>query len=490
LSKLIGRANEQAALAAALDSPEAELVAIYGRRRVGKTFLVREFFKPRADLFFEFTGQKDASLSQQLFNFKDRLEQTFYQGTPIPRLASWNEAFRTLAQVVKVKTEQAPDNNIVIFLDELPWMATPRSRLLQALDYTWNTELSQLSQVTLIVCGSAASWMIDNLIQAKGGLHNRITRQIRLMPFTLTETRAYFKHRKMKFGLKSVIELYMALGGIPHYLRQVESSKSASQNISSLCFSPQGSLTTEFERLYDSLFGESEIYDKITRILANTQQGLTRDELIEQLGVHSGGSINRRLKELQEAGFITRMTPYNKSTKHTVFRVIDPYTLFYLRWIEKAPKGVFTRTNPNYWTNKYQTAGYKSWAGYAFENLCLTHSHLVAKALGIDNVLAQAGNWNYRSPLHSKTQEGAQIDLLFDRTDNTITLCEIKYHVSPFSVNKSYAKELKRKIEVFEHITRTKKDIRVVMITLNGFKENTWSIDLVDQSIDADSIFS
>jgi hypothetical protein len=490
VDRFFGREKEVTLLDEVCKSGSPEFVAVYGRRRVGKTHLIREYFRNREALYFEFTGQKDATLTVQLNDFKETLESVFYRGTPLPRLDSWNTAFKTLATALRATLDSRKTERAVVFLDELPWMATPKSGLIQALDHVWNTQLTKMPEVILVVCGSAASWMIDNLIHAKGGLHNRITRQIRLLPFTLPETIGFLKTRNVKLGFRPVVELYMAIGGIPHYLKQVNKRLSAAQNIAHLCFSESGALRTEFTSLFRALFGESDSYDKIVRILARKRAGIGRTELLSALKTESGGSLNRRLKELEEAGFIARMTPYDKKKKNAVYRLIDPYVYFYLSWIEGAPGGVFSGNGVQYWLDKSRTPAYQAWAGYTFENLCLTHSLWIQKALGLDHIGCTVGSWSYIPPKGQRSRQGAQIDLLFDRADDVISLCEIKFSTGVFSVEKGYARELKHKIETFQDITGTRKDIQLALITFDGFKPNLWSEDLVDISLDAKTIFA
>lgn len=287
MDRFFGRHPEVALLDTLCESGRAEFLAIYGRRRVGKTYLVREYFRDKSVIYFEFAGEKDAPLAAQLHRFQEKLETTFYQGMPIPRLTSWAGAFKTLAAALRATLQSRGASRAVIFLDELPWMAAPKSRLIQALDHIWNSELSTLPEVILVVCGSAASWIIDNLINAKGGLHNRITRQIHLMPFTLPETIEFLKARRIKLGMRATLELYMALGGVPHYLHQLDRKLSASQDIAALCFSENGMLRTEFPRLFRALFGESTAYDKIVRALAAKRAGVGRNALLSAIGAES-----------------------------------------------------------------------------------------------------------------------------------------------------------------------------------------------------------
>jgi AAA+ ATPase superfamily predicted ATPase len=488
---LFGRHQEIALLEQVYASGRAELVAVYGRRRVGKTHLIRQFFEGRATPYFEVTGQKDGGLDVQLTHFTEALESTFYAGTRlrIPPLHSWNNAFKTLAETLQDALRKTTTKRTVIFLDELPWMAVHKSGLIQALDHIWNTQLSKMPAVILVVCGSAASWILDNLIHAKGGLHNRITRQIRLLPFTLAETMGYLKANKVEMGQRAVLELYMAIGGIPHYLNQVDSALSATQNIAKLCFTETGILRTEFSRLFSSLFGESDAYDKLVRTLASKREGLGRKELLELLRAESGGSLNRRLKELEEAGFVARLTPYNKKRRDAVYRVIDPYVYFYLSWIDKAPSGAFTGKGTKYWLQKSNSPAYTAWAGYSFESLCLTHTETLEEALGLTHVASEVGTWRYIPPKAKHATFGAQIDLLFDRSDGIISICEIKFSIQPFSVDKACALELANKLEVFKKVTRTRKDLQLILIASAGFKQNLWSEGLVKLAVDSSALF-
>lgn len=488
-NRVFGRDREVALLDTVCASGKAELVALYGRRRVGKTYLIREYFAGRGSFYCEFTGQKDAPLAAQLTHFREVLETAFYRGRPIPRLHSWSEAFSTLAKALGATIKAQKIERAVVFLDELPWMAAPKSGLIQALDHSWNTQFSRMPELIVVVCGSAASWMLDNLIHAKGGLHNRITRQIRLLPFTLPEVRDFLSRRSIRLTLQAVIELYMAIGGVPHYLDQLDKRLSVDQNIAALCFSKDGILRTEFTTLFRALFGESDVYERIVRVLARKRAGVTRNELLSALKAVSGGSLNRRLTELEEAGFIARITPYGKRKKNTLHRIIDPYVYFYLSWIERAPDGVFRTNGEKYWLEKRRTHAYEAWAGYTFETICLTHVSWIQRALRLDHISFEVGSWCFVPAAGHAERLGAQVDLLFDRDDQVISLCEIKHNAESFSIDKAHARELKRKLETFQSVTRTRKHLQLVLITLNGFKPNIWSEGLVDVSLSTDEIF-
>jgi len=302
MQKIVAREREIKILEAVWNSKEAEFVAIYGRRRVGKTHLIREFFSNKG-LYCEVIGLKDGSIADQLHIFGKALAKTFYPELPLISLSNWMEAFEILTKSI----ERIPQSKkIALFLDELPWMAGKRSKFLQALDHYWNSRWSRCRNLKLIVCGSAASWMLNHLVNAKGGLHNRLTRTILLEPMTLGEVKQYLKSLGAHFVDRQILDLYMVTGGIPHYLKQVDFSQSIPQNIDQLCFSKDGVLHNEFDRLFYSLFNSAEEHLKVIRVIAQNRGGIKREELLKKLGIHSGGSLNRRLGELQSAGSLRR----------------------------------------------------------------------------------------------------------------------------------------------------------------------------------------
>ncbi len=338
----------------------------------------------------------------------------FTKELPLPRLQSWNQALDLLASAMRKKLTQK-SRRVVIFLDELPWLSTRKSGLLSAIDYVWNTQLSKLPELCLVVCGSAASWMLEKLIYAKGGLHNRITRIIRLNPFCLAETSEYLKTRRIRSGKTQTLELYMALGGVPYYLKLARPGHSAAQNIAQICFNQNGGLVNEFPLVFRSLFSNFEVHEQIVRVLARRATGITRDELIKATGLPSGGTLAKRLKELEEAGFITHLPPYRNKTKQTIYRLIDEYAWFYLKWIQRAPRGVLAAGDSSYWLSRRQSSSFHTWSGYAFEATCYKHSSQIQRALGIHTIASEIATWRYYPKTAGSQKQGAQIDLLFDR---------------------------------------------------------------------------
>lgn len=481
---IAGRTVERALLDRLHDSGRAEMLALYGRRRVGKTYLVRNHLRGRAGTYLEVTGTKDGPAALQRRRFKEAVEEAFVGG-PLPELSSWEDALGYLTTLVEQRAAARPDESIVLFFDELPWLATPKARLLEAIDYYWNRRLSQLPQVKLVLCGSAASWMLRRIVHAKGGLHNRITHQLRLEPFTLAEAQTFLQSRRVRLRPVELMELYMALGGVPYYLGLVDRGRSVSEIVGQLCFERDSPLQSEFTEVFASLFDQHEDHRTILRTLAKKREGLTRTELMQASGLSSGGSLNRRLHELEEAGFIGRIEPFGNKKKNAQLRVVDELSLFHLRWIEPAPKGVLARGGAAHWRSRAQTPAYRAWTGYAFESLCLKHAKELMRALDIDNLVTALGSWRYTAPRGRPDEQGAQVDLLFERRDGVINLCELKFAPEPFVITKAYARELKRKLEVFEARTKTKRRVVLTLVCPLGLKKNAWSEDLVEQVVDA-----
>jgi len=473
----VGRSEEKVVLGKTLKGNEPEFLALYGRRRVGKTFLIREFFQD--SLCFELTGIHDASRSLQLRNFSDQLARAI--GSRLrPELPSdWYAAFGQLTTFLEsLDTAQRH----VVFFDEIPWLATRRSGFLQALEHFWNSWASRQSHIVVVICGSAAAWMIEKVIHNRGGLYNRVTRRIRLEPFSLTEVREFLESRSVRLEPRQIIELFMALGGIPHYLKEVEPDRSAAQNIDAICFSPNGLLATEFPRLYAALFDHPERHLELIRALASRSGGLTRKQLLEESGRPSGGRSTATLDELVESGFVHRIDPWEKARRDALYRLADEFSLFYLRWMESQ-----RRRGEGTWLKLRGTPAWRVWSGYAFENVCRRHLMKMKQALGIAGVETTHGCWLHRPS--ERVDEGAQIDLLIDRRDDVINVCEMKYTDDEFMIKRQYAQQLQRKLDVFRRVTRTRKSLYLTMVTTFGVRKNSYATDLVANEITMDDLF-
>lgn len=472
---MIGRIQEQEILGKIYQSSKPELVAIIGRRRVGKTYLIREFFKDKID--FEMVGLKDGTKEQQLRNFAYSLKEV-QKSSNLTVPQDWLEAFYQLK--THLETLGEPDRKKVVFIDELPWIATAKSDFLTGFSFFWNSYASK-SNIVVIICGSATAWMIKKIINNKGGLHNRVTRKILLPPFSLTEMESYFETKNIHFERYQLLQLYMTMGGIPHYLEQVEGGKSAIQNIDEICFHPQGMLRTEFDNLYSSLFTNPERYEAIVTILASTWKGLNRTQIVEKTKLKDGGGLTTLLQELEQSGFITSYVPFNKKKKDTLFRLTDNYSLFYLKFIQPL-----ARNQSNNWQTLSQTQSWKSWSGYAFENICLQHIDKIKTALGISGIHTNQFSFYAKT---TETQQGTQIDLLIDRQDNAINLCEIKFYNDEFVITKAYADNLIQKKRTFRQLSKTKKQLLITLISTYGVTQNSHSLSLVNNVLVMDDLF-
>jgi uncharacterized protein len=485
MNKIIGRLKECGLLTQLLKSNKAEFLALYGRRRVGKTYLIRNFFTGAPCIFFHVTGIQEGKLTEQLEQFVKQIGTTFYKGATLAPCQRWMEAFEELTKAI----QHVPKNKkVVLFFDEFPWMATKRSRLLQALDYYWNRYWVHDPRLKLIVCGSSASWVIANIINNKGGLYNRITFSLKLEPFSLAETKLFLKSQGIRLNYQHILDLYMVIGGIPHYLSRVEKGKSASQCIDELCFQKNGILFSEFEKLFTSLFDESDIYLRLCRSIAKHRYGIGQVQLIKESKAPHGGRTIHRLKELEDAGFIMSFIPYGHQEKGIYYKVIDEYTLFYFHWIEPSLSAIRKKDQASgYWLSKSTSPRWKSWAGYAFEAICYKHLSNIRTTLQIDPG-AEVGSWRY-VPKQRQVEEGAQIDLLFDRPDGVVTICEIKYNEQPFPIDKQYAKNLLNKVETFQKHSQTRKQIFIAMITSGGLKPTMYSEEIISGQVRLEDLF-
>ncbi|MEO8404530.1 MAG: ATP-binding protein [Chitinophagaceae bacterium] len=474
--KIIGREEEQKILRQALVSKEAELLVIYGRRRVGKTFLIRNYF--RKQMTFEFTGACESGLSQQLYNFSKGLQDAMASDVPPATPVNWEQAFTFLTSFLKGKQGNQP---LVVLFDEFPWIHTAKSGFLSTFEHWWNTWASRQPQIKVILCGSAASWMIENIINSKGGLHNRITRApIQLMPFTLYETKDYLVSRGIKLDNYQVLELYMAMGGVPQYLKQVSKGESTQQVIDRLFFASNAMLKIEFKNLYQSLFANASHHENIVRALAKKGKGLSRVEILAECGLTDGGGTTRLFDELEQSGFITHYIPFEKTSRDTLYKLTDEYSLFYLKFVERA-----RATGAGTWEKIVEGQSYNSWSGFAFEAICQKHVHQIKRALKI-KAYTEVSPWRYGP---GKGEKGTQIDLLLDRRDRTINICEMKFATGEFAIDKKYAAELENKEKILREQTKTKKAIFLTMITTYGVKHNEYYDKLIQGEANMDDLF-
>ncbi|HWU88713.1 MAG TPA: ATP-binding protein, partial [Kofleriaceae bacterium] len=429
--QLVGRRSERGLLLEALQSPEAELVAVFGRRRVGKTFLIREVYGDA--ICFELVGMHDADVSRQLRVFAGVL------GLSSPP-ADWQSAFDQLRAFLTVRIARRRSKQVVFF-DEVPWLASRRSGFLAAFEQFWNGWAVKQRKLVVVICGSAASWMLQKIVRQRGGLHNRVTRRIRLEPFSLVEIEEFLRSRHVAIGRYQMIELYMALGGIPHYLAQVRPGESAAEAIDRLCFARDGLLRTEFTDLYAGLFEKAERHEAVARALAARRRGMTRTQLLAVTGLGSGGAITKVLDELEQCGFVMQMPRLGHAKRDAVYWLADHYSLFFLKWVEHHRGGA-----SGAWQRKRASPAWRAWSGLAFEAVCLRHIDSIRRALGIAGVETVEGTWEQRS---ANDRDGVQVDLVIDRADRSVNLCEMKFSESEFVIDKAYARELERKRDAY-----------------------------------------
>ena len=475
MEKLIGRHTERQLLLDAMDSGVPELIALFGRRRVGKTFLIRQFLQK--NLVFEFVGAGETKLAGQLSNFNKALGKASGNEKLYRVPDNWADAFDQLTHFL---TPKLATGRAVVFLDEFPWLNTHKSGFLSAFDHWWNSWGNGQNNLVVVICGSAASWMIQNIVNNKGGLHNRITRKIRLLPFNLKEAEEFLRGRNIKIDRYQVLQLYMIMGGIPHYLKEVRKGESATQAVNRICFTRDGLLEGEFKNLYHSLFDDATRHLAVVKVLAGNNSGLTRNDIIDKTGLTSGGTITGILEELIESGFVMGWQAYNKKSRDTIYKLGDEFTHFYLKFMERNRS-----SGDGVWQNFSTGQSWRSWSGVAFERVCLKHIPQIKKALGISGVYTEEATWWFR-PANNR---GAQIDLLLDRKDVVINLCEMKYAASEFVIDKAYAGELENKRTVFREATGTKKSIFITLLTTFGVKSNDYLVNTVQNEIKMDALF-
>lgn len=469
-SEIVGRQDEITRLETCLEKKEPQLIAVYGRRRVGKTFLINNFFNGRFN--FKLTGIYDQPKSMQLKNFMIELSGHTGKDKPVPD--NWMDAFALLKKYIDTKSEE---DKTVIFFDEMPWMDTPKSGFLQAFEWFWNSYGNSRKNLIFVVCGSATSWMRENIDENKGGLYNRLTCRIYLKQFTLKETREYLQTQNIEWSDYDIVSLYMIMGGIPYYLSLLRSDMTLNQNIDNIFFRKRAELWNEFQFLYRSLFKNSDLYIKIAEILSQKRQGLTREEIADKADISPNGTLTKALTDLEYSGFIRINRIYGMRQK--LYQLCDYYSLFYFKFL-KDNYG----KDEHFWSNSFDNPARRAWAGFTFEQVCMDHLNQIKKKLGISGVLSNASVW------HSSDadNDGAQIDLLIERRDRVINICEIKFSTSEFIIDKAYDLNLRNKINAFQRETKTRDTLQLTFITTYGVKKNKYS-NIIQNQVTMEDLF-
>jgi uncharacterized protein len=474
MAKIIGRKEEIALLQSIQSEEKSAFVAVYGRRRVGKTFLIRTLYE--GQFTFYMTGIANVETANQLTNFHSTLIRYFPILEDNLPAKDWFQAFQQLIKAIELIPQSGKK---ILFFDELPWLDTSNSLFIASLEHFWNSWASARTDIVLVVCGSAASWMINELINNTGGLYNRVTHQIQLEPFTLAECEAFFKAKSPGIDRYQLLQLYMVFGGIPFYLDFIDPRKSATQNINDLCFKPKGKLRNEFDKLYASLFKKADKHIAVIEALAKKAMGLERDVLLKTAKLSNGGNSTTILRELEESNFIRKYHAFGKSKNNAIYQLTDFYSLFYLKFIKNN-----SPFDDNFWINGIDTPEIRAWSGYAFEQVCLLHLPQIKNALGISSVQTQTSAW-----VGSDGTDKAQIDLVIDRRDQVINLCEMKFSINTFTIEKGYADTLRQKMGVFRAATNTSKALWMTFITTRGLTQNMHAQSLVHQSLTMDALF-
>lgn len=453
MEKLIGRTFEISQLQKCYSSNRAELVIVYGRRRIGKTFLVRQFFSNK--LTFSFVGGHDETTREQLARFAFAQQEQWHLPI-VPQFSNWSEAFRSLQQLLQ--TLPANERK-VIFLDEMPWMDTPKSRFITALEAFWNGWAATRDDIMLVACGSSTSWMVEKIIGNQGGLFGRVTEQIYLRPFNLKECEQLMEAKCGQWDRYQIIQAYMALGGVPFYFDMLDSNQSVAQNIDRLFFENNARLANEFDQLYSTLFKRPENHISVVKVLALHPGGLTRKQISSLTGL-SGGGLTNVLNNLTRCDIVDVFNQFHSKTQ-AVYHIVDLYTLFYLKHVVDN-----NTKDRHYWSHHANSPSIYSWQGHAFEIIGLTHIDQIKLTLSIGGVATNCYAW------HNKD---AQIDLVIERADRMINLCEMKYSGVPFVITKDYAERLRKKAGAFKSGTKTRYGLLTTLVTTFGVEKNKYS---------------
>lgn len=457
-----------------MQSDQSEFVIVYGRRRIGKTFLIEQFFGKQFD--FKFVGGHKLSYSAQLANFSKAYRK--YTKRKVVDFKNWADAFDALEEYLETLSK---DRKKVVFFDEMPWIDTQRSDFVSSLEYFWNSWAASQDDIVLIATGSSTSWMVDNLIENQGGLHNRITESIYLSPFTLGETEEYLSRKRFPKDRYQTLQFYMLTGGVPYYLSLLDTQESVAQNIDRLCFDPKGKLRLEFDELYNALFSNAQTYISVVKLLSEHKSGLSRQEISDKLKI-SGTTLSGIIRNLERSDFISKRSQYGNKKRGAVYRLTDLYTLFYYHFIESD-----SALDKQWWSHNLSSPAILAWMGLTFELICLSHHEQIKKALGINGMATSVSTWRHIAPKDSN-ESGAQVDMVIERADRIIHLFEIKFSTKKFTISKEYEKRVRERLWLFQEVTKTNKAVVQTFITTYGLSNPTaWSI--VHSEVTMDDLF-
>lgn len=476
MQKIIGRNKELAELKRCMDSNRSEFVIVYGRRRVGKTFLVDSYFGSKYD--FSFVGGYRLSKDKQLRSFAKAIKKAAKLETQ-PIFKDWTEAFDALEEYLESLPE---DRKKVIFIDEMPWIDTPQSDFLESLEMFWNGWGARRDDIVFVATGSASSWMMDKIVENTGGLHARITNNIYVRPFTLHETEEYLIDRGFNVGKYQILQLYMIMGGVPFYLSLLDPKETIIANIDRLFFRTNGELRIEFDELYNAIFSKADKYLEIVNLLFRNKEGLTYDQISKKINL-DGGRLSIVLRNLVRCDFVISYQQFGNKTKGSLYKLSDFYTLFYYKFIESNDS-----KDEQWWSRNFNSAAVESWQGTAFERVCLCHLPQIRQKLGISGISTSASSWRQVSNPKTDTKKGGQIDLVIERADRFINLCEIKFSISPYKITADYENKLRERMTIFKESTKTTASLQNTFITPFGVADGIHK-GILDSEVVAEDLF-
>ncbi|KIM11436.1 MAG: hypothetical protein KU38_06480 [Sulfurovum sp. FS08-3] len=468
----VARENELKTLGSLLKVDKSSLCVVYGRRRIGKTETIRYFIKSNNLQALEITGVYKEAKKNQIKSFVRAINRFGLQKSETSNLPlnDWGDAFYLLEDTIE-KLQRKEKK--VIFLDEFPWLDSAKSGFFEAFSHFWNNFCTNRDDLLVIVCGSAASYMMNKIIKNKKTLHNRIAQKISLNSFDLKDAKRLIDSKGCHYSNKSIVDIYMALGGVAKYLDDIDCSLTPNENLQNMCFSKDGILVNEYEDLYESLFERATIHRKIMNLLALKWSGYSQKEVAILLKT-SPSSVTIPLKELEISGFISSMTKFGQKSRDKVYRATDCFSYFHNKWMKDIN---------NDWNTIFLSQSYKSWAGFAFENICHIHTDTIKNILGISGVATQTHYWNYKS--ENESGSGAQIDRMLEYTNGSknIDIIECKYHNSEYTITKEYRDELINKLNIFNQQTNNRYNIRLIFITANGLVKNQYYNEIVHKEL-------
>jgi len=466
---IAARSREIRTLQRCLDSKRSEFIALYGRRRVGKSFLISQFFKE--NIVFYFTGTESESDEQQRKNFQRSMSD---QGFDAAMPQEWGDAFQSIKKLI---IDSSLEKKVIV-IDEMPWLAESNNSFISALEFFWNGWAFRRDDVVLVVCGSASSWMLDNVINEHGGLYGRLTCQLEILPFTLYDCEEFFAFKGVHVTRFQIAQLYMIFGGIAYYLDYYVDGESVEAFVDRMLFAKGAPLRMEYDRLFHSMFRNPQAHFQIVDILTQFPSGLTRKEILAKTGLSSGGYLSKVFRELEQSGFIKIVPQFPQTTRDARYKICDFFILFFRKFLKDQPY-----VDERFWQNTLSRALQSSWYGIAFERLCFSHSLQIRQRLSIAGVKCTLSRWQSKN-----SDPGAQIDIVIDRDDRIIDLCETKFTQEPFYIGKSDAEGLRRKRSVFASETKTKKAIHIIFISATGYANNSY-LGEIQHKLSLDDLF-